>query len=241
MSRAGQFKTPAQILPKHLKWQEDVVVPEHFSADEIVQLKKFARMAGDEASGYEPVYLSCWNGQPTLRDDGYVKLNMEKGEGNLEDAAVKMEHAHADDGDGSDALQYMSQECCASADLPAKPSKNKKTTKVVSGSSSTRKSLSGTTSKAKAMHTAVSVKKSGSASPTAAKSPNFSGEILHSNLARSRARVLSFLRRYRQRKSWRVFHLAIEPRLISASWPPALFHKKAASANGAARHNTCFY
>jgi hypothetical protein len=77
MSRAGQFKTPAQILPKHLKWQEDVVVPEHFSADEIVQLKKFARMAGDEASGYEPVYLSCWNGQPTLRDDGYVKLNME--------------------------------------------------------------------------------------------------------------------------------------------------------------------
>ncbi len=134
---------------------------------------------------------------------------MEKGEGNLEDAAVKMEHAHADDGDGSDSFQYMSQECCGSADLPAKPSK--KTTKVASWSSSTRKSLSGTTFKAKATKTAVSVNKSGFVSPTAAKSLDFSGEILHSNLARSRARVLSLLRRYRQRKSWRVFHLAIEP------------------------------
>ena len=239
MSRAGHFNTPAQILPKHLKWQEHVVVPEDFSKDEILELKNIARMTGDESSGYEPVYLSCYNGQPTLRDDGCVKLEMEKGEGNLEDAAVKMEHAHADDGDGSDAFQYMSQECCGSADLPAKPSK--KTTKVASSSSSTRKSLSGTTLKAKAMKTAVSVKKSGSASPTAAKSLDFSGEILHSNLARSRARVLSLLRRYRQRKSWRVFHLAIEPRLISGSWPPALFHETAACANRAARHNTCSY
>ena len=40
MSRAGQFNTPAQILPKHLKWQQDVVVPEDFSADAIVKLKK---------------------------------------------------------------------------------------------------------------------------------------------------------------------------------------------------------
>ena len=127
---------------------------------------------------------------------------MDKGDGNLEDAAVKMEHAHVDDGDGSDAFQYMSQECCGSADFPAKPSK--KTTKVASSSSSTRKSLSGTTLKDKAMKTAVSVNKSGSASP-------------------------------------RVFHLAIEPRLISASWPPALFHETAACADGAARHNTCFY
>ena len=80
MSRAGHFNTPAQILPKHLKWQEHVVVPEDFSKDEILELKNIARMTGDESSGYEPVYLSTWNGQPTLRDDGCVKLEMEKGE-----------------------------------------------------------------------------------------------------------------------------------------------------------------
>ena len=52
MSRAGHFNTPLQILPKHLKWQEHVVVPEDFSADEILELKKFARMTGDETSGH---------------------------------------------------------------------------------------------------------------------------------------------------------------------------------------------
>jgi hypothetical protein len=59
-----------------------------------------------------------------------VKVKVEKVEVKLEDAGVKMEHGHADDGDGCDAFQYMSQECCASADLPAKPSK--KTKKVSS-------------------------------------------------------------------------------------------------------------
>ena len=90
MSRAGHLNTSAQTLPKHLKWQEHVLVPEDFSADEILDLKNIARMTGDESSGHEPVYLSCWNGQPTLRDDAYVQLKMEKGEGNLEDTAVKM-------------------------------------------------------------------------------------------------------------------------------------------------------
>jgi hypothetical protein len=132
MSTAGQFNTPAQILPKDLKWQEGVVVPEHFSTDEIVELKKFARLTGVESSGYEPVYLPAWDGQPTLRDDGNVKVRAEKVEVKVEDAGVKMEHAHADDGDGSDAFQYMSQQCCGSADLPAKPSK--KTKKVSSWS-----------------------------------------------------------------------------------------------------------
>ncbi len=32
MSSAGHFNTTAQILSKHLKWQEHVVVPEHFSS-----------------------------------------------------------------------------------------------------------------------------------------------------------------------------------------------------------------
>ena len=146
-------------MPKHLKWQEDVVVPEDFSRDEILDLKKWSRINGDENSGYEPVYLSAWNGQPTLRDDGNVKVKVEEVQVKLEDAGVKMEDGHADDADGCDAFQYMSQECCASADLSAKPSK--KTKKVASCSSSTRKSLSGTTSKAKAMKTAVSVNKFG--------------------------------------------------------------------------------
>jgi hypothetical protein len=125
--------------------------------------------------------------------------------------------------------------------LPAKPSK--KTQNVASSSSSTRKSLAGTTSKAKAIKTAVSVKKSGSGlgSPTAAKSLDFSGQIVPCDVARSRARVLSLLRRYRQRKSWRVFHLNIDSLLISVLWPPALFHDTAARACHAARYNTCVY
>jgi hypothetical protein len=121
MSSAGHFNTPAQILPKHLKWQEHVVVPEDFSKDEILELKKWSRITGDEDSGYEPVYLSAWNGQPTLRDDGNVKVKVKKVEIQLEHAGVKMEHGHVDDGDGCDAFEYMSQECCASADLPASP------------------------------------------------------------------------------------------------------------------------
>jgi hypothetical protein len=92
-------------LPKHLKWQEDVVVPEDFSRDEILDLKKWSRINGDENSGYEPVYLSAWNGQPTLRDDGNVKVKVEKVQVKLEDAGVKMEDGHADDADGCDAFQ----------------------------------------------------------------------------------------------------------------------------------------
>ena len=112
MSSAGHFNTPAQILPKHLKWQEDVVVPEDFSRDEILDLKKWSRIDGDENSGYEPVYLSAWNGQPTIRDDGNVKVQVEKVDVKLQHAGVKMEHAPSDDGDGCDAFQCMSQECC---------------------------------------------------------------------------------------------------------------------------------
>ncbi len=82
--------------------------------------------------------------------------------------------------------------------------------KVASCSSSTHKSLSGSTSKAKAMKTAVSVNKSGSGSPNAAQSLDFSGQIVHCDLARKHARVSSLLRRHRQRKSWRRFHLNIE-------------------------------
>jgi len=159
MSSAGHFNTPAQILPQDLKWQHDVVVPQDFSTHEILELKKFAEINGQENSGYEPVFLSAWNGLPTLRDDDSVKFKLEKGALNLEDAAVKMEDARADDGDGCEAFQYMSQDGCASADLPVKPSKTTK--KVACSSLSTRKSLSGTTSKAKAIKTAVYVKKSG--------------------------------------------------------------------------------
>jgi hypothetical protein len=161
-----------------------------------------------------------------------VKVKVEKVEVKLEKAGVLMEQENGDDGDGCDAFQYMCQECCGFADLPAKPSK--KTKKVASWSSSKRKSLSGTASKAK-----VSVKKSGS--PIAAKSLDFSGQIVHCHLARQRARVHSLLRRYRQRKSWRAFHLKIETLLISASWPPAFFHTTAARAFCGARHNTCVY
>jgi hypothetical protein len=77
MSSAGQFNTPAQILPQHLRWEEDVVVPQNFSRDEILKLKKWRRITGDENSGYEHVYLSAWNGQPTLRDYGNVKVKVE--------------------------------------------------------------------------------------------------------------------------------------------------------------------
>ena len=91
MSSAGHFNTPAQILPKHLKWQEHVVVPEDFSKDEILELKKWSRITGDEDSGYEPVYLSTWNGQPTLRDDGNVKVKVDKVEVKLEDVGVMNE------------------------------------------------------------------------------------------------------------------------------------------------------
>ena len=56
---------PAQILFKTLKWQEDVLVPEKFSTDEILDLKKWMRLN-------EPVDYSAWNGQPTLRVTGCV-------------------------------------------------------------------------------------------------------------------------------------------------------------------------
>jgi hypothetical protein len=59
-----------QIL---LKWQEDVVVPEHFSTDEVVVLKKWKRIQQGEHTGDEPVYYSAWNGQPTLRVTAVAK------------------------------------------------------------------------------------------------------------------------------------------------------------------------
>ena len=170
-----------------------------------------------------------------------MKVKVDKVEVKLEDAGVKMEHGHADDGDGCDAFQYMSQECCASADLPAKPSKKIK--KVSSCSSSTRKSLSGTTFKSKAMKTAVSVNQSGSGSGSGStvKSLDFSGQIVHCDLARKHARVRWLLKRHRQRKSWCRFHLNIQTLLTSVSWPPALFHTTAARAFCGARHNICVY
>ena len=67
MSSAGKSNLPAQILPKTLKWQDDLVIPADLSRDEILQLKKWMHINGDENSGYEPVYYSAWNGQPTLR------------------------------------------------------------------------------------------------------------------------------------------------------------------------------
>jgi hypothetical protein len=54
MSSAGESNQPAQILPKTLKWQEDVVVPEYFSIsrDQILELKKWMRVSEDEHTGY---------------------------------------------------------------------------------------------------------------------------------------------------------------------------------------------
>jgi len=85
-----------------------------------------------------------------------------------------------------------------------------------------------------------SPRKSGSVSPTAAKSLDFSGEIVHCDLARSRTCALAF-EEVSAEESLRVFHLKIEMLLISVSWPPALFHETAARACGSARHNTCVY
>jgi hypothetical protein len=50
-----------------------------------------------------------------------------------------------------------------------------------------------------------------------AKSLDFSGQIVHCDLARKHARVRSLLRRHRQTKSWRRFHLNIETLLMSVS------------------------
>ena len=82
------------------------------------------RVSENEHTGSQPVYYSAWNGQPTLRvtdvpksDVCKVKVKAENVQVKLEHAAVKLEHAD----DGSDGFQYMSQECCDPADLPAKP------------------------------------------------------------------------------------------------------------------------
>jgi hypothetical protein len=95
------------------------------------------------------------------------------------------------------------------------------------------------------MKTAGSVNQSGSGSGsgsgTTAKSLDFSGQIVHCDLARKHARVRWLLKRHRQRKSWRRFHLNIQTLLTSVSWPPALFDTTAARAFCGARHNTCVY
>jgi hypothetical protein len=49
MSSGVEFNLPAQILPNTLKWQEDVVVPEHFSTDEILGLKKWMHQSPGRA------------------------------------------------------------------------------------------------------------------------------------------------------------------------------------------------
>ena len=67
MSSAGDSNLPARIwLPKTLKRQLIVVVPEHFSTDKILDLKKWMLINQDENIGYEPACYSAWNGQPTL-------------------------------------------------------------------------------------------------------------------------------------------------------------------------------
>ena len=98
MSSAGKSKLPAQILPKKLKLLDDVVVPADFSRDEILELKKWMRINGDQNSGYEAVYYSAWNGKPTLpvtevpKSDVYkVKVKPENVEVNLEHPRVKLE------------------------------------------------------------------------------------------------------------------------------------------------------
>ena len=96
-------------------------------------------MSEDEHTGYEPVQNSAWNGQPTLRLTDVPKSDVCKVKVKAENDKVKLEHADH----GSDEFQYMSQECCGPADLPAKPCK--KIEKLASLSSSTRKSLSRTT------------------------------------------------------------------------------------------------
>jgi hypothetical protein len=43
MARAGEFNLHAQILPKTLKWQEDVVFPEHLFCEKVLRvLRRFA-------------------------------------------------------------------------------------------------------------------------------------------------------------------------------------------------------
>ena len=43
MARAGEFNLHAQILPKTLKWQEDVVFPEHLFTEKVLRvLRRFA-------------------------------------------------------------------------------------------------------------------------------------------------------------------------------------------------------
>ena len=101
MSSAGKSKLPAQILPKKLKLLDDVVVPADFSRDEILELKKWMRINGDQNSGYGAVYYSAWNGKPTLpvtevtevpKSDVYkVKVKPENVEVNLEHPRVKLE------------------------------------------------------------------------------------------------------------------------------------------------------
>jgi hypothetical protein len=55
--------------------------------DYIIETSPATRTVATSPPG-EPVYLSAWNGQPTLRDDGNVKVKVEKVEVKLEDAGV---------------------------------------------------------------------------------------------------------------------------------------------------------
>ena len=80
------------------------------------------------ATGYEPVYYSAGNGQPTLRVTDVAKPEVSQVQVEVKNVEVKLEHVgqsvkmeHADD--GSDGFQYMSQECCGPADFLVKSSK----------------------------------------------------------------------------------------------------------------------
>jgi hypothetical protein len=91
----------------------------------------------------------------------------------------------------------------------------------------------------------VSAKKSGS--PTAAAVlqnhwiSDFSGQIVHSDLARRRVRACSLLMRHRQRKSWRIFHLKVKTLFIGVWWPGALFDTTAARATCVVRVTVLAY
>ena len=92
MSSAGQSNLSAQILPKTLNWQDDVVVPADFSRHEILRLKKWMCINGDENSGYETVYYSDWNGQPTLRVTDVPKSDVYKLKVKPENVEFTLEH-----------------------------------------------------------------------------------------------------------------------------------------------------
>ena len=67
MSSASDSNLPAQILPKTLTCKGMLWFLSTSSQMKFWSSKKWMRIHQDEHIGYEPVYYSAWNGQPTLR------------------------------------------------------------------------------------------------------------------------------------------------------------------------------